>query len=167
MRVHRVAIARIIVPGHQDDPLRLLGIFSAQHRVHIRNSRRLGNARMRPGLRRLGKRIALHLQAASAVARIALQPLRNPVGRGGHALARRKVFIHAGNRAPVLEAHQVFDGVADLFNRDLPQRLGNGGINRRRLNWRTGCIQIMLYCVRHCRCRGSGRKEKKTGSAGG
>ena len=161
MRVHRVAVARVIVPGHQDDPLSLLGIFSSQHRVHIGDRCRLRNPRMRPRLRWLGKRIALHLQAAAAVARVALQALRDPIGSGSHALARRKVCIHAGNRASVLETHQAFDSAADLLNRDLVQHRGDSGINGCRLNWRTCCIQIVLCCVRHSRCRELVAKSRK------
>src|SRR5271165_7052378 len=104
-RKHRWGtVTRIVVTGDQDDAFGLLGIFSAQYCVDIGDDGGLGDAWVRPCLRRLGKGIALDLKAASTIAGVTLQPFRDPVGGSAHTLARRQVFVHAGKRAAVFEA---------------------------------------------------------------
>ncbi len=117
-----VAVARVVVTGHDVHAARIGGIGPLQHRVNIGDLDRRGNAR--PGL--LNELIGPDLQAAATLAGIALEFLVDPLRRCVDALiaAGRRV---GRERLPGVEADQLLDGLLDAAGRDVAQ----GGSNLR------------------------------------
>ena len=84
-RIERIAVARIIVPGHQHDALRVLRIRAFEHRINIGDFGGLGNA-VRG---RFGEGIGLHFQTAAAVFRVALEFRLEPLPRRANSAPSR------------------------------------------------------------------------------
>src|SRR5580698_7007966 len=106
---------------------------------------------MRTALRRLGKGIALDLQAASAFLGIPLQLGFDPVGRRAHSLALRKVSIHAGDGAAIVERNQRRDRMLYFRCRNAGKGIRNLLVRRSSKNRRSFCIQIAFSVVRESR----------------
>ena len=109
--VKSIAVARVVMAGHQHDAIRLLRVGSAQHRINIGDFRRFWDTLARL----LGESVSFHLQTATAVFRIALKLRFDPLPRRADSLARFDGFlVLRGNRGPVLEADQLLDRLPDV-----------------------------------------------------
>ena len=82
--IARVAIAGVIVSGHQHDAFRVGCIRALQHRVNIGDFRCRRNAL--GGL--FGEAVGLHFQASAAIFRIALELRLDPVPRRANSASR-------------------------------------------------------------------------------
>src|SRR5205823_2068111 len=149
-----VAVAGIVVAGHQNYALGLLRISAAQNGVDVGYLGRLGNAFGR----RLDESIELHFEAATTGARIALELAFDPLAGGGNAVAALRGLVH-GERAAVAKAHQSGDGMLNLRGGNSLQRGNNHRIGRdagwlRRIGScvRVGPRMLRLWLLREAGC---------------
>ena len=103
-----VAVAGVIVAGHQHNAVIALRIRAPQNGVDIRNLGGLGDSLAL----RLDKRIELYVKAAPAVLRVAFEFALDPITGGGNAAAARS-RLRGRERAAVAEFHQHLDGMAN------------------------------------------------------
>ena len=106
VHIERVAVARIVVPGHQHDALRVRGVRTLQNRINIGDFRCLRNPL--GGL--FGEAVGLHFQASAAIFRIALELRLDPFPRRANSVPRRnRRRILRRQRGPRSKAHQLLD----------------------------------------------------------
>ena len=85
---------------------------------------------------RLDEVVALDLEAIAAVGGDALEFRLDPVGGGADTGAGRKIGVHAGEGAAVVEGDELFDGGANAVGGDLVEGGGDGGIGWSGGYWR-------------------------------
>ena len=81
--VEGVAVARIVMPGHQHDAAGAFGIGAFQDRINIGDYGGLGN----PVGGGFGEAVGLYLETSTAVARVAFEFFLDPFPRGSDTVA--------------------------------------------------------------------------------
>ena len=139
--IERVAVARIVVPGHQHHALRIRRIGALQDRINIGDFGCLRN----PLRGFFGEAVGLHLEASAAIFRIPLELRLDPLPRRANAVSRSdRRRILRRQRQPRSEADQFLDVRLNSLRGNLLQRRRDLRIGRRRFTLSRLRLRMLL-----------------------
>ena len=135
--VEHVAVARIVVPGHEHDAFRIFRIGTLQDRINIGDFGGLWN----PVGGRFGKAVGFHLQASAALLRVALEFRLDPLARRANPASRcDRSRILRRERRPRSKARQLLNTRPNTLCRHLLERGRHAAVDLRRFRPRRAWV---------------------------